>query len=144
MIRITDLQFEYSQSAFRLRMPSLHIREGATFAVIGPSGSGKTTLLNLIAGILVPSSGSVTTNAIEVSSLSESARRDFRVRHVGLAFQEFELLEHLNVLDNILLPCRITSSIRLSREHIERASELAGEMGIDDKLLSLCSQTVAR
>jgi ABC-type lipoprotein export system ATPase subunit len=134
MIQLADLEFEYPRSAFRLRLPELQVQKGQTVAVIGPSGSGKTTLLNLIAGILVPTSGSVMTNRVEVSSLSESARRDFRIRHVGLAFQEFELLEHLNVLDNILLPCRITPSIRIHRNHRQRAIELAGEMGIDDKL----------
>ena len=134
MIRVTDLRFVYPQSDFRLRVHDLHIRSGSTVAVIGPSGSGKTTLLNLIAGILVPNAGRVATNGIDVSSLSESARRDFRVRHVGLVFQEFELLEHLVVLDNILLPCRITSSIQINQEHRDRAVTLAGEMGLDDKL----------
>jgi ABC-type lipoprotein export system ATPase subunit len=134
MIEVTELEFEYPRTTFRLRVPELKVRQGETVAVIGPSGSGKTTLLNLIAGILVPSCGCVTTNGVEVSSLGESARRDFRVRQIGLAFQEFELLEHLNVLDNILLPCRITSSIQLKQKHEERAIELAGEMGLDDKL----------
>ncbi len=134
MIRVTDLRFAYPQSDFRLRVRDLHIQSGSTVAVIGPSGSGKTTLLNLIAGILVPNAGRVATNDIDVSSLSESARRDFRVRHVGLVFQEFELLEHLVVLDNILLPCRITSSIQINQEHRDRAAALAGEMGLDDKL----------
>ena len=134
MIRLNNLQFEYAQSAFRLSVPSLEVPAGATVAVIGPSGSGKTTLLNLIAGILVASSGRVTTNRVEVSSLSESARRDFRVRHVGLVFQEFELLEHLNVLDNILLPCRITPSVQINQDVRDRAVELASEMGLEDKL----------
>jgi putative ABC transport system ATP-binding protein len=134
MIRITDLEFQYRQSDFRLRVPELSVRTGATVAMIGPSGSGKTTLLNLVAGILVPSAGRVTTNQIEVSSLGEPARRDFRIRHVGLVFQEFELLEHLNVLDNILLPCRITAAVQLRQAHRDRAVELAREVGIEDKL----------
>ncbi len=134
MIRVTDLRFEYPHGTFRLRVDDLHVQNGSTVAVIGPSGSGKTTLLNLVAGILIPNSGLVTTNGIDVSTLNESARRDFRVRHVGLVFQEFELLEHLDVLDNILLPSRITSSIRISSEHRDRAVALAGEMGLGDKL----------
>jgi putative ABC transport system ATP-binding protein len=134
MIRVTDLRFEYPHGTFRLRVDDLHVQNGATVAVIGPSGSGKTTLLNLIAGILIPDTGCVTTNETDVSTLGDSARRDFRVRHIGLVFQEFELLEHLNVLDNILLPCRITSSIRISSELRDRAVALAGEMGLGDKL----------
>jgi putative ABC transport system ATP-binding protein len=112
----------------------LHVAAGATVAVIGPSGSGKTTLLNLVAGILVPDSGRVTTDGVEVSSLQESARRDFRVHQIGLVFQEFELLEHLTVLDNILLPCRIVSSISVNQRRRDRAAELAAEIGIEDKL----------
>jgi putative ABC transport system ATP-binding protein len=53
---------------------------------------------------------------------------------VGLVFQEFELLEHLNVLDNVLLPCRVTPSIQISARYRERAIALADEMGLADKL----------
>jgi putative ABC transport system ATP-binding protein len=115
-------------------VPELHVAAGTTVAVIGPSGSGKTTLLNLVAGIAVPESGRVTTGGVEVSSLRPSERRDFRVHQIGLVFQEFELLEHLNVLDNILLPCRIVSSISVNPQRRDRAAELAGEIGIEDKL----------
>ena len=94
----------------------------------------KTTLLHLIAGILVPHGGSVSTHAVEVSALREAARRDFRLRNIGLVFQEFELLEHLSVLDNILLPCRISPAIRLRQSHRDRATELARDVGLADKL----------
>jgi ABC-type lipoprotein export system ATPase subunit len=134
MIEMHDVEFRYRQSDFRLCVPELLVRPGQTVAMIGPSGSGKTTLLNLIAGIFVPAAGRVTVNQVQVSSLSESARRGFRIRHIGLVFQEFELLEHLNVLDNILLSCRITSAIPLTPEHRERAGRLAAEMGLQDKL----------
>ena len=134
MISIDDVTFRYASSDFCLSVPSLQVEAGATVAVVGPSGSGKTTLLNLAAGILVPDSGQVRTNEMEVSSLSEPARRDFRVSNIGLVFQEFELLEHLSVWDNILLPCRVTSRIKLSQDHRDRAAELARGVGIGDKL----------
>ena len=134
MIRITGLQFAYPGSNFRLQVPDLAIRSGGKTALIGPSGSGKTTLLNLVAGIGTPTAGRIVTNGVEVSSLGEAARRDFRVRNVGLVFQEFELLEHLDVLDNILLPCRITPAVQIERKHRDRAKELAREVGIEDKL----------
>ena len=134
MIQITNLEFQYRQSDFRLIIPEMSVSKGTAVAVIGPSGSGKTTLLNLVAGILVPVCGRVQTNDIDVSELSESARRDFRIRHIGLMFQEFELLEHLSVLDNILLPCRVTSAIELRKIHRDRAVSLASEVGILDQL----------
>ena len=134
MINIKDMEFAYRGSDFRLRVPDMRVSRGAAVALIGPSGSGKTTILNLIAGILVPHAGCVSTNGVQVSALGEAARRAFRVQDIGLVFQEFELLEHLNVLDNILLPCRITSAIRLQQTHRDRAAELAREVGLADKL----------
>ena len=134
MIQITGLQFAYPGGDFRLQVTDLAIQTGGKTALIGPSGSGKTTFLNLVAGIGTPTAGRIVTNGVEVSSLGEAARRDFRVRNIGLVFQEFELLEHLNVLDNILLPCRITPAVQIEREHRDRAKELAREVGIEDKL----------
>ena len=134
VISIEHVEFGYRGSDFRISVPQFQVRSGATVAVVGPSGSGKTTLLNLAAGILVPDSGNVRTNDVTVSALNEPDRRGFRIKNIGLVFQEFELLEHLNVLDNILLPCRITSELTLGQDHRDRATQLAREVGIDDKL----------
>ncbi len=134
MIEIRELEFRYSHSDFRLLVPELLMEKGTRTAMVGPSGSGKTTLLSLMAGILLPSSGRIVTDDVVVTSLGDAARRAFRIRRIGLVFQEFELLEHLNVLDNILLPCRISSALRLDQALRERAMVLAKEVGIDDKL----------
>lgn len=103
-------------------------------AVIGPSGSGKTTLLNLIAGIRLPQKGKVVTAETDVTALGDAERRDFRIKRLGLIFQEFELLEYLTVLDNILLPYRITGALALEPAVRSRAKELAQEVGLADKL----------
>ncbi len=129
-VGIRDLRFRYGEGDFRLHVPQLSVKDGEALAVIGPSGSGKTTLLHLIAGIAVPQSGEVVTGGVEVSRLADPARRDFRVRNVGLVFQEFELLEYLNVRDNVLLPYRIHPALRLDSEVRERAGRLADEVGI--------------
>ena len=134
MIRIENLKYKYPTGTFRLDVSRFTVERQETVALIGPSGSGKTTLLHLIAGILLPSMGQVTTNGIEITKLSDAARRQFRIQHVGLAFQEFELLEHLNVLDNVLLPCRITPVLPLTEKTRQRALQLTREMGIGDKV----------
>ena len=134
MITISNLDFRYREGEFRLRVLELVIERGSTVAVIGPSGTGKTTLLNLVAGIITPLEGRITTNDIDVTALAEGARRDFRIQHIGLVFQEFELLNYLNVLDNILLPYRINPSLRLNSAVRERARGLADQVGIGDKL----------
>jgi ABC-type lipoprotein export system ATPase subunit len=134
MIAIHDLDFRYARSDFHLRVPELVVEEGSKVALIGPSGSGKTTLLNLMAGITQPRAGRVVIRGVEVSSLADAVRRDFRIRHIGLVFQEFELLDHLNVLDNILLAYRISGALRLGKPVRDRAAMLAEEVGIGDKL----------
>jgi putative ABC transport system ATP-binding protein len=134
MIRIENLGFSYSGGDFQLRMPGLSIDAGESLAIVGPSGSGKTTLLNLIAGILEPERGHVTVDDTNISGLDDAARREFRVGRMGLVFQEFELLEYLSVLDNILLPYRITGALTLDAGVRERARRLAADVGIDDKL----------
>jgi len=134
VIRIEKLDFAYPQGPFRLVIDELEIEAGRSVAFIGPSGSGKTTLLHLAAGIITPESGRIFTGGHEVSALPDGARRDFRIRHVGLVFQEFELLEYLDVNDNILLPYRINRSLTLNAEVRRRARELADDVGIGDKL----------
>ena len=133
-VRVTDLEFHYGERDFRLRIPGLEVEGGSTAAFIGPSGSGKTTFLHLIAGIAVPQKGRIETNGTEMTRLSDEERRNFRIRNVGLVFQEFELLEYLTVLDNILLPYRINPALRLEPSVRERAQEIADQVGIGDKL----------
>jgi putative ABC transport system ATP-binding protein len=134
MIRIENLEFHYPQSDFRLRVPELVVEKGSKVALIGPSGSGKTTLLNLMSGITVPLAGRVVTGGVDVTSLDDAARRNFRASQVGLVFQEFELLDHLTVLDNILLVYRISPALKLDGAVRERATQLAQDVGIGDKL----------
>lgn len=134
MITMSDVSFAYREGAFCLRVPDLEVEAGETVAVIGASGSGKSTLLHLVAGILQPDAGRVVVDGTEVSSLDDASRRDFRIRNLGLVFQEFELLDHLDVFDNILLPCRISSAVSLDDATRERARHTAADVGLGDKL----------
>jgi len=134
MIAIENLEFRYRRGEFRLRVPSLSVEAGETAALIGPSGSGKTTLLQLIAGIATPQAGRICVRDAEVTALGDAARRDFRIVGIGLVFQEFELLDYLSVLDNILLPYRITKALRLDGAVRARATQLAESVGLGDKL----------
>ncbi len=133
-ILVRDLDFSYGDADFTLRVNDLAVESGTTLAVIGASGSGKTTLLHLLAGIVVPGAGSIRLGDTEVTGLSDAKRRAFRIRNLGLVFQEFELLEYLNVLDNILLPYRINPALRLDRQVRQRACDLAHQVEIGDKL----------
>ncbi len=68
------------------------------------------------------------------SGFTDRERRDFRIRNIGLVFQDFALIDYLDVLDNILHPYRITGALRLTRQVRERAADLAAAMGVGDKL----------
>jgi putative ABC transport system ATP-binding protein len=140
MISVTDLRFRYPEGEFELDISELEIETGETVAVIGPSGSGKTTLLHLVAGIRLPQAGKVITDQVEVTTLDDGARRDFRIRRIGMVFQEFELLEYLTVLDNILLPYRISRSLTINRKVRDRAASIAEHVGIADKLNRLSTR----
>ena len=134
MIRIQSLKFHYPTGEFNLNIPDFSVTKGSKVAVIGPSGSGKTTLLNLVSGILTPKKGSISVGEVQVSGLNDKGRRDFRISNIGFVFQDFELLDYLNVMDNILHPYRITGALTLNKEVRSRAVLLAEQMGIGDKL----------
>ena len=133
MIRLRDLSFRYVEGGFELSVPELEIATGEQLAVVGPSGSGKTTLLNLIAGILSPEHGDLVVMDQEMNRLNDGQKRAFRLRRIGMVFQSFELLDYLSVVDNILLPLRIGSG-KVGTTDRQRATELAQQMGIGDKL----------
>lgn len=134
MIQVSELRFHHGDNNFHLNIPSLHADRGESLAIIGPSGIGKTTFLQLIAGVLTPNAGEVEIDGKPISTLSDAARRNHRLQHIGMIFQEFELLAHLNVLDNILLPFRLHPALELTLAVRERAIRLADQAGMGDKL----------
>ncbi len=129
MIEIEHLTFAYGRD-FRMHLPELKIARGEKVVLIGPSGSGKTTLLHLAAGILLPEAGRICADGVELTRQTDAARRNFRIRSIGLVFQEFELLEYLSVRENILLPYRVNRALRLTREVRASVDELARAVGI--------------
>jgi putative ABC transport system ATP-binding protein len=136
LITVEDLRFSYRGSAerrFRLHVASLRVNAGERVALVGPSGSGKTTLLHLVAGVLVPESGRVCVLGTDVARLSEAGRREFRLRRIGMVFQEFELLEYVSAIDNIMLGAfvgdKLDPAVRSAR-----AVEVAAASGISHVL----------
>ena len=134
MIEIQHIKFRYPRSEFELVVNELSIAKGEKVAVVGPSGSGKTTLLNLISGISVPNSGMIRINDDTISEMSDSRRRDFRIANIGMVFQQFELVEYLKTLDNILLPFLINRTLQNRSNNRGQAKELAQQVGLGDKL----------
>ncbi|RFC48126.1 MAG: putative ABC transport system ATP-binding protein/lipoprotein-releasing system ATP-binding protein [Verrucomicrobia bacterium] len=129
-LQLRDLVFRYTAERFALRLAHLEVIAREHLAITGPSGCGKTTLLRLSSGILIPETGSVQAGETVISSLPDPARRQFRLRHIGLVFQTFELVPYLNARDNILLPYRVSRDLRLAPEVKARAEALAEQTGI--------------
>jgi len=84
-----------------VRGVNLTIHSGDLVAVVGPSGSGKTTLLNLAAGLDRPTTGSVHITGQPIEKMSDRALSGLRAHRLGVVFQQFFLLDHLNALDNV-------------------------------------------
>lgn len=96
----------------------------------GASGIGKTTVLRLAAGILEPMRGRIELAGTDLGRMSETAKRRHRLEKVGFVFQDFRLLDHLNVLQNVLLPFRL-GRLRLDQAAREQAEGLLTRLGID-------------
>ncbi len=110
-IRLRDLRYRYRASSdFALHVDALDVAPGSAVFLQGASGSGKSTLLALLCGLLKPDSGSITVLGQELSGLSGRERDRFRARHIGLVFQQFNLVPFLTVEANILLAAHFAGS----------------------------------
>jgi len=113
LVEIAALRYAWPGQAECLAIDRLILAPGEALFLFGPSGSGKSTLLGLIAGVHAASRGCVRVLGQPLEALSGRARDRFRVDHIGIVFQQFNLLPYLDVMDNVLLPCRFS---RLRRQ----------------------------
>lgn len=107
------------------------LKQGKWYSIIGPSGVGKTTFLNCISGLLKPDQGKVIINDTDIYTLTERELSHFRRKNIGYVFQDFKLLPHYSVLDNVILPLIYD----VDRKTLElKAKQLLHEVGIEEKL----------
>lgn len=127
-IEVSGLKFAYPNESFSIRVDSLAILPGEAVAIVGPSGCGKSTMLRVLAGLLTPDAGGVKMGPNDVHKMTAQALREFRLRHVGLVFQDFALLEYLTVEENVLLPMRLGGFE--DEASLTRAHQLIEKLGI--------------
>jgi putative ABC transport system ATP-binding protein len=112
---------------------AFRVEAGETLAIVGASGSGKSTLLGLLAGLDLPTSGSVKLLGHDLFSLDEDGRAAVRGSHVGFVFQSFQLLPHLTALENVMLPLELQGSAS-GPEMRRRATVLLERVGLGARL----------
>jgi lipoprotein-releasing system ATP-binding protein len=105
---------------------------GESVAIVGRSGSGKSTLLNLLGGLDVPSSGSVSVSGREMALMTENERCDWRNQQLGFVFQFHHLLPEFTAVEAVAMPARIAG---LDRDKaIEKAASLLAQVGLEERL----------
>jgi len=110
---------------------SFTVDKGALVAIVGPSGSGKTTILNLTAALDFPTQGSVTVAGVGISKLAKEDLQKFRNETVGVIFQQFFLIDHLTVFENVMIPL-----IPRSMPSAEKSKRILGaiaQVGLESK-----------
>lgn len=108
---------------------NLTVGDGETLAIVGPSGSGKSTLLGILAGLDLPSSGSVIVNNQDITAMDEEGRAMVRAKDVGFVFQSFHLLPGLTALENVALPLELNGD----GEALETANYYLDRVGLSSR-----------
>jgi len=106
------------------------VQPAETLAIVGASGSGKSTLLGLLAGLDTPSGGKVLLGGTDIFALDEDGRAAFRKARLGFVFQSFQLLAHLNAVENVMLPLEL----RGDSQAREKAEAMLGRVGLSSRL----------
>jgi len=114
------------------------VQPAETLALVGASGSGKSTLLGLLAGLDTPSSGKVLLDGTDIFALDEDGRAAFRKAKLGFVFQSFQLLAHLNALENVMLPLEL----RGDADARAKAEAMLGRVGLSSQRVAIARALV--
>jgi putative ABC transport system ATP-binding protein len=131
-IELNHLLFYYRMGGWQLQVPTLILNRGQHLFVRGASGSGKTTLLNLLSGISRPVSGELFINGLPMHALSGRQRDNVRAKHIGVVFQQLNLIPYLSVLDNTMLSSHFAGQQRAAA--LSRAKTLLQHLGLNETL----------
>lgn len=140
VVSLEGVTFGYVPSQELLRIRKLEILRGESVFLRGPSGSGKSTLLGLVGGVLAPREGRISICGENTTAVSAGQRDRIRADHLGIIFQQLNLLPYLDILQNVALPCRFSAQ-RAKRAASgtgsvkKTALKLVSDLGIDVELI---------
>ncbi|MEE4297762.1 MAG: ABC transporter ATP-binding protein [Wenzhouxiangella sp.] len=127
-----------------INLASMHLDAGEKVFMFGPSGSGKSTLLGLIAGLISPQQGQIRFKDVELNALGGAGRDRFRAEHLGVIFQQFNLLPWLDLTSNVMLPCRFSKARAARAGDVKRSAELLlASMGLVPELWRRRSDSIS-
>lgn len=135
VIKLTDVWKVYKMGEVdvnALRGISLEVKKGEFLAIQGRSGSGKSTLVNSIGCLDVPTQGTILLDDKDIAKLSESSLAQIRGRKIGFVFQQFNLINILTALENVMLPMMFQDVLLEQRK--KRAKELLELVGLGDRV----------
>lgn len=139
-LEINNLVFAWQPDQSTLTIHRFAVEQGERLFIRGPSGSGKSTLLNLLGGMLTPVSGELRLLGHDLTRCSSSKIDQMRAEHMGIIFQQFNLIPYLNVMDNVTLPCQLSIAKKNAARSIYGSLE-EGALYLLDKL-GLADQSV--
>lgn len=137
-IKLDNIQKYYKvgkEKLHILKSLNLEIEEGEFIMIMGKSGSGKTTLLNVLGFLDKIDEGHYIFNNTDVSTLSENKRSEYRAKYAGFVFQQFNLIDTINVYQNIEVPL-IYAGVKDKNKRKELIYEKLNQVGLSDKALS--------
>ncbi|TVS13264.1 MAG: ABC transporter ATP-binding protein [Wenzhouxiangella sp.] len=138
LLNVDQLQFTWPGDARPvLAVESLTLAEGEKVFLYGPSGSGKSTLLAVIGGLVRPGAGHLFFRGQDLAAMRGSQRDRFRAEHLGVIFQQFNLLPWLDLHANVMLPCRFSRARARRAGNVRSAAkQLLQAMDLDPSLWS--------
>lgn len=135
ILKIKDVSKEYGIKGFKskvLNNISFNVSEGEFISIMGPSGAGKTTLLNLMSTLDVPTSGEILLDGVDVTKMKNKELSKLRRNSIGFIFQDYNLLDNMNLMDNIALPLALGR--KKTKEIEDRVIKISEIFGLKEHL----------
>ncbi|MBQ2733246.1 MAG: ABC transporter ATP-binding protein [Clostridia bacterium] len=129
---------QYDQVVYACNRAKMKVKDGEFVAIVGASGSGKSTFLHICAGLMRPNDGKVSIRGTDITKLKPDALARFRGNHIGIVFQNHNLIPQLTALENILVPTVMCA--REDHTYVEHLKKLITALDLENRLHHLPSE----